>query len=67
MKKYCIGYTGEDCTNGLCPNALADEFPDSGYHSVECKDCPHYFGCLDCLWEGTDICTSLCSLGGDKA
>lgn len=52
-KKRCKEYIGEACADGSCLNINTD------VDAIEsCDKCPYYKGCEDCVWSGTEYCTT---------
>jgi len=53
----CKGYVGLACVNGMCPIALANDYPEMGMDVISsCEECSYYNGCLDCAFFNTAYC-----------
>lgn len=57
--KGCIGFTATACTDGSCPIALKEQYPDRMVDApTTCSKCYYRTGlCKDCIFEKTIYCT----------
>ncbi len=55
--EYCPSFTGSACTDGTCPVALSEEYPEYDIDvPSSCFECSGYKGCENCIWDKTLVC-----------